>query len=530
MTTSTARAVSAPQPIVAVHRLSKTFPGQRAVDEVTLDVLPGEVHALCGQNGSGKSTLVKMLSGYHTPDPGGRIELLGEPIQPWRGEGAARMHFIHQELGLIDSLDAVENLALGHGYGTRGLKPIRWRDQRREASRLFARLGMEVDLRRRVGELSALERTVVALARALRSWADDVGLLVLDEPTVSMPKPEVERLFQVLREIKARGAGVLYVSHRLEEIFVVGDRVSVLREGKLVFSEPVARTTHDAVVQAIAGRYVEALDVHQKTDAGPVALSVSGLVGNNLDGISFEVRKGEILGVTGLAGSGVDDLAETLFGAQPILGGTLERHGRTVRSLTPRGAKKLGMALLPANRATKGCIPTFSVRENITLPWLRPLVTVLGVSRRRERAEVLRWMERVELRPPLTELQLALFSGGNQQKAVIARWLRTAPEVLIMHEPTQGVDVGAKVAIHQLLVDAASHGTSIVACSCDVVDLTKFCHRVLVLVNGRIAADLRGANVTDENVWSSLLRETDASPGARRHEPGARVPVGGQIG
>jgi ribose transport system ATP-binding protein len=497
-------------PVVAVRSLTKTFPGQRAVDDVTLSILSGEVHVLCGQNGSGKSTVIKVLSGYHEPDPGALIELLGEEIRPWRGEGSRRMHFIHQELGLIDSLDAVENLALGHGYGARGLKPIRWRDQRRAARAMLRRLGMDVDVRRPVGELPAVERTLVALARALRGWEEDVGLLVLDEPTVSMSKPEVDRLFAAINEIKGRGAGVLYVSHRLEEVFKLGDRVSVLREGRLVLSAPVAETSEDALVEAIAGKAVETVEIPDSPERSEVALSVRDLAGNNIQGISFDLSKGEIVGVTGLAGSGVDDLAETLIGGLPIDGGTIERGGRAVGTLTPRRARELGMALLPANRAVKACIPAFSVRENITLPLLRPLRSLFGINRRQERAEVLRWMERVELRPPEPERALASLSGGNQQKAVIARWLRIDPEVLILHEPTQGVDIGAKAAIHRLLVDAASNEAAVLACSCDVVDLTKLCQRVLVLENGRVVDELRGDQVTEDNVWSCLLRSRPA--------------------
>jgi ribose transport system ATP-binding protein len=514
------------QEIVSVHNLTKTFPGQRAVDDVTLSILGGEVHVLCGQNGSGKSTLIKVLSGYHEPDPGSRIMLLGNEIRPWRGEGSHRMHFIHQDLGLVNSLDAVENLALGHGYGVHGLMPVRWKAQRRAARLLLRQLGLEVDVRRPVGELPALERTMIAVARSLRGWSDDVGLLVLDEPTVSMSKVEVDRLFTAIAEVRRRGAGVLYVSHRLEEVFAIGDRVSVLREGRLVLASRVADTTHDELVTAIAGRAVEQVTLGAHVSTRRIALSVQDLVGTNLDGISLDVHEGEIVGVTGLAGSGVDDLAEALFGAAPIDRGSITYNGRTYRSLTPRKARETGMALLPANRPVKGCIPAFSLRENMTLPRLRPLLTrSFRISRRRERRDVLSWMERVELRPPDPERPLASFSGGNQQKAVIARWLRLQPDVLVLHEPTQGVDVGAKVAIHKLLGEAAEGGAAILACSCDVVDLTKMCQRIVVLANGRIVADFSDDDITEDNIWASLLRSRTESRPAAAPEAAAR---GGQ--
>lgn len=498
---------SAQPVVVSVTGLSKSFPGQRAVTDVTLALTGGEIHVLCGQNGSGKSTLIKMLSGFHEPDPGGRIELLGEEIRPWRGEGIRRMHFIHQELGLIESLNAMENLALGHGYGARGLRPIRWREQRQVARGMLRSLGIHVDVDIPVAELTALERTMIAVARALRGWDGATGLLVLDEPTVAMSKPEVDGLFGAMKEIAARGAAVLYVSHRLEEVFNVGDRVSVLREGRLVLSSPVAETDHDALVDAIAGRAVESITMSPHGQAAPVALAVRDLVAHNLRGVSLELRKGEILGVTGLAGSGVDELPEVLFGAMPIASGAITREGEPVGPLTPPRAKRLGIALLPSNRAVKGSIPAFTVRENITLPYLRPLITYLGVNARRERREVLEWMKRVELRPADPELRFGALSGGNQQKALIARWLRTRPAVLLLHEPTQGVDVGARAAIHQLLIEAARNGTGVLACSCDVVDLIRFCHRVLILAHGKLVNELTGDRLTEENVWNSLLRQ-----------------------
>ncbi len=497
----------AAQTIVRIQALSKTFPGQQALRGVSLSLRAREVHALCGQNGSGKSTLIKVLSGYHQPDPGARIELLGEQIAPWKGEGRRRLHFIHQELGLIDSLNAVENLALGHGYGTLGLMPIRWRRQAIQAHRLLLRLGIEIDLTRPVGELTSIERTMIAVARALRGWEDDAGLLVLDEPTVSMSKPEVDRLFSAVREIASRGAAVLYVSHRMEEIFAVAQWVSVLREGSLVMSQPVAAVTHDEVVEAIAGGLVgeHTRGTQMLPGQKRITLKAKSISGNAVQGASFEVAAGEILGVTGLAGSGVDDLAELLFGSYPLEAGEIELDGATLGRLSPYRAKQLGMALVPANRAVKGCIPAFSARENMTLPSLSGLQDFTGIRRRREREVVFEWMRRVELRPQDPELPLASFSGGNQQKAVIARWLRLDPRVLILHEPTQGVDVGARVAIRQLLTDAASRDTAIIICSCDVVDLIKLCDRLIVLDSGRVVSQLTGAELSEERVWTTLL-------------------------
>jgi ribose transport system ATP-binding protein len=503
-------------PVVRIRGLSKTFPGQQALRDVSLSLRAGEVHALCGQNGSGKSTLIKLLSGYHHPDPGARIELLGNEIRPWRGEGQRQMHFIHQELGLIDSLNVVENLALGHGYGARGLMPISWRRQTVQAHRLLLRLGIDIDVRQPVGELTSIERTMIAVARALRGWESDTGLLVLDEPTVAMSKPEVDRLFTAIREIAGRGAAVLYVSHRLEEVFAVAQWVSVLREGSLVMSESVASVKYDDVVEAVAGRQIGA-----HTRASPnvesrerLALSAKELYGNTVRGASLAVASGEILGVTGLAGSGVDDLAELLFGGLPLEAGEIELNGERVGKLSPHRAKRLGMALVPANRAVKGCIPAFSARENMTLPLLSPLQDVTGIRRRRERHVVIDWMQRVELRPLEPELALAAFSGGNQQKAVIARWLRLEPKVLILHEPTQGVDVGARVAIRQLLTDAASRDTAIIVCSCDVVDLLKLCDRLLVMDAGRIVDELSGTDLTEERVWTALLSTRPAESSA----------------
>jgi ribose transport system ATP-binding protein len=421
---------------------------------VELDVRAGEVHALCGQNGSGKSTLIKILSGFHKPDRGAEISFLGVSLtQSTHDAGRARagMHFIHQELGLIDSLDASENLALASERPS--LAPLRRATAHRAAHRRLLELGIDVDVRAPVGRLRRVERAMIAMARALgdSNQEDAVRLLVLDEPTVSLPRPEIERLFDSIRRVRDRGASVLYVSHNLEEVFEIADRISVLRDGQLVRTSRADELSHDALVQAMVGQALDAGALRHTVERTHPVLSVSGIAGGALRGLSFEVREGEILGVTGLVGSGMEDVPESVFGARPITEGEVAVAGRPVVPLRPVAALTAGMALVPTERLQKGCIPSSAIRENMTLPSLWSVRGRVGINRARERQEVAEWASRVELQRGSLERPIATLSGGNQQKVVIASRVRMRPKVLLLHEPTQGVDIGAKAAIYRLI-------------------------------------------------------------------------------
>jgi ribose transport system ATP-binding protein len=499
------------EPLLEVRDLSKTFPGLLALDRVSFTVAPGEVVGLVGQNGSGKSTLVKILAGVHEPDPGAQILVRGQDNVVLTGDAArAELHFIHQDLGLVGLLNTVENLDLGRLGGLRGLLPSRGRRERAHAKQLLARFGVSVDLDAPVAQLAAAERAVVAIARALDGWSHPRNLLVLDEPTAALHDDEVAKLFDAVRSVADQGAGVVLVSHRLDEIVEMADRVLALRNGKLVAEAKRGEYDREELIRLIAGRAVADIDDTRQPAAGRASLSVRGLRGRRVRDVSFDVAPGEIVGVAGILGSGREDVAPLLYGALPRDGGTVEVDGEELHAGSPRASVRHGVGYLPADRGRDGSVASMSAGENMTLPDLRAFRGRGGaLNRGQERREVASWLGRLEVRPSDPDRRLELFSGGNQQKVLLARWLRNDPKVLLLDEPTQGVDVGAKVSIYQLMIDAAARGASVVLCSSDTEELTRLCDRVLILRDGRVAGEVERRDLTEERLVADSLRHAD---------------------
>ena len=503
------------QAVLDVRSLSKTFVGQRALDDVQLSLWPGRIHALVGHNGSGKSTLIKILAGYHSPDAGADVRLRGEPIQVGSQRAAVSlgMRFVHQDLGLIDDLDTVDNLALGRGYSSRW-----WISHRREeagARSLLEEMGIDLDVGQPVGELVPVERTMVAIARALGDFNGDERptILVLDEPSESLTGPEVERLFAAIRRVSGRGTAVLYVSHRLDEVLAIADEVTVLKDGAVVAHEQAAALDHDRLLKLIVGRELQVLEHARPAASGEVAMAVAGLTAETCAGVSFEVRRGEILGVAGLIGSGRSELPHLLGGARPWSGGTVEMAGAELSRLTPAAALRAGVVLVPGDRQRESTLPQLSLRENVTLPRVPCSGPLRWIANRQERREAKSWMERTGVVPNEPERLLATLSGGNQQKAVLARALRCEPRVLVLDEPVQGVDVGARAAIFQLLLEAAAAGTAIVVASSEPEDLVALCDRILVMQRGRIVSTLAGGGMSADRVVEQTLAEVPGAAG-----------------
>ena len=493
-------------PVLHLASVSKTFPGQVALDRATLTVGAGRVHALVGQNGSGKSTLIKILAGYHRADPGAQAQLLGQDLDLVGWPDTARVHVMHQDLGLVDSLNATENLALGRGFHTTALGRVRWKQEHEQARRELEGIGAAFDPRVPVGRLSPSERALIALARALQDWDDDGGgLLILDEPTAPLARPDVLRLFDAVRTVRDRGAGVVFVTHRLDEVFEIADDYTVLRDGEVVASGRVADIDRDSLVELIVGRALADVSTVADDHSGEPVLEVRNLWGAQLAGLDLTVRAGEIVGIAGLVGSGRDELPMLLFGAIPRAAGTVSVAGRNVPA-DPQQAVAAGLALVPAERKRYGSIAGQSIRQNISLGRLRPLVSRGVLSRRRERIDVGEWAERVELRPAEPERLFATLSGGNQQKAVVASRLRTEPRALVLDEPTQGVDVGAKSTIYSLLNQLAADGVAVLVCSSEAEELAALCDRVIVLSHGRTTVQLHGAALTAESIVQHMLR------------------------
>lgn len=487
------------RPLLEVRGLRKAFPGLLALDDVSLDVHSGEIVAVIGHNGSGKSTLVKILAGVYTSD-GGTVSLAAE------GGETTELHFIHQDLGLIPPFSAVENLNVGKGAGAAALAPHKSKVEKARARELVGRFGAPFDVTVPVAALSAAQRSIVAIARALDSWRHDRNVLVLDEPTEALHASEVMTLFSAVRRLAEDGAGVIFISHRLEEVLTLADRVVVLRNGKVVADEPVGQLDHDKLVELLLGSSLHKSERRTATRAGAdVALRVRGLSGQTVRDFDLDLRPGEVVGVAGLLGSGREEVPAMLFGAVPATAEVFEIDGREHRKRTPAGSIRAGLAFVAGDRGRFGAVRMLNARENITLPNMRSLRSRLGaVKVRRERAEAAKLVGEFNVVPPRPEQTFSLFSGGNQQKIVLAKWLRNQPKVLLLEEPTQGVDIGAKAGIYDAVEAAAAEGMAVLVCSSDDNELLRLCDRVLVLREGRLATELSGADLTEHKLMAEV--------------------------
>ncbi len=477
----------------------KTFGGTRALKGVSFEVAAGEIVALLGENGAGKSTLIKILGGIHRADAG-EITLGGKPAAGEAGRHGA-IAFIHQDLGLVEWMTVTENVALAQGYGRRGrFGAIDWRATARAAEGALALVGCDIDPETRVGALGRTEKSLVAIARAL---ATDCDFLVLDEPTASLPANEVERLFAVMRSLKAQGVGMVYVSHRLDEIFRVADRVVVLRDGAVVGQGPVAETTPDALVRLIVGR--STFDAFRKEErpSAAVRLAVRGLATAGAGPVDFDLHGNELLGLVGLRGAGQEEIGRALFGVASH-SGAIRLDGRALALTSPHAALRQGIGLMARDRAEESVAAALSVRENT---FLNPAAAGRGLfsalSPRREAGRAAELGARVNLRPNAPDLAIEALSGGNQQKVVVARWLATGRRLLVAEDPTAGVDVGAKAEIYALIARALDEGLAVVVVSTDFEEVAQICHRALVFNRGQIVRELAGPALTTEAVISA---------------------------
>ncbi|WP_405864869.1 sugar ABC transporter ATP-binding protein [Streptomyces sp. NBC_00005] len=495
------------RPVLSITGLSKRFGGTQALQDVDLEIAPGEIHALVGPNGSGKSTLIKILAGYHQADAGADARLDGEPFD--LGTDHDRLRFVHQELGLVGELSAMDNLALSRGFARSRFGNIRWGEQERRTGELVHRFGLDIDVRRPLVDATPVQRTVVAIAAALQGWDGDQGLLVLDEPTAVLPPSEVAKLLDIVRELRRGGASVLYVSHRLDEIFQIADRVTVIRGGRRIATRPVHGLTPQSLASLMAGEDTgpcgrPQVSAGTSSSAEP-ALEARQLTAGPLRDLDFTLARGELLGVTGLAGSGHDVLPYVVTGAW-----TGEAHGRLrcpARSQEwsdASRAARLGIPLVPADRPAQGVIGEFSVAENLTLPLLSRLRTRRVLRGRHEAALVDNWVERVGIRTAGRDAPITTLSGGNQQKVVMARCLALEPDVLVLCEPTAGVDIATRLQLYDLIRAQADQGLGVIVSSSDVGDLLALCTRVLVLREGRVVREIDGAAITEPSLVHAM--------------------------
>jgi ribose transport system ATP-binding protein len=484
------------------EHLSKSFGGVRVLDDVSVAVRQGEIHGLVGANGSGKSTLIKILSGYHVPD-GGSLRVRGEdvplPIPPDRATRLG-LSFVHQDLGLIPQLSVLENLRVGR-FTTHAGWRISWREQRAAVRAALERFDLRIAPETKVERLSSVERVLLAMVRAFSDLEQTPGgVLLLDEPTAYLPRDGVERLFDAVRRAAQHGAGVVFVSHRLEEISMLTERVSVLRDGRLVGTADTAEITEPQLVEMIVGSKIGAASF-PATHGSEVCLTARSLSGNVATDVSFELHRGEVLGITGLMGMGQEEVPYLLFGAARGNGEvSTDEETVSISAMSPRRAMGAGIALLPGDRQGASGAGGLSVKENVTLPTLERFFTGGFLRPIREQAHVLEILRQYDVRPVAPARKLETLSGGNQQKALVAKWLERKPRIFLMHEPTQGVDVKAREEIAGVIAQIAADGGSVLLCSCEYEDLARICGRVLVFRNGRITSELSGDALTKDRI------------------------------
>jgi ABC-type sugar transport system ATPase subunit len=490
-------------PAVALRGVSKSFAGLKVVKEVDFDVHRGEVHALLGENGAGKSTLIKIIAGLHQPDEGG-IEVNGEPrrFATPREARQAGIATVHQELLLFPELTIAENIFLGQtpksGWGV-----LDWNEMRSRARGLLDSLDShDIDIDARVSSLSVANRQRVEIARAL---SQEAKVLIMDEPTAALAEADVERLMDIVTRLKSRGVAIVYVSHRMPEIFALANRVTVLRDGARIATRKVSEVDEAALVTMMVGRAIDRLYPKRIGESGETLLELRNVsYRTGVRNVSLKLRAGEIVGIAGLVGSGRTELALTIFGITPATSGEIVLEGKGIRIDSPEAARDLGIAYVPEDRALQGLIRVQSVAENIALANLRRLLRGIFVDTRKVLDEAVAAIRKFGIRARGPQQIVRELSGGNQQKVVLGKWLATNPRILVMDEPTRGIDVGAKAEIHQLMRRLTGEGMAILMISSDLPEVLGMSDRVLVMNGGRIVATFETDEATPEAVGTAM--------------------------
>ncbi|MGW0532485.1 sugar ABC transporter ATP-binding protein [Streptomyces sp. NPDC003032] len=488
-------------PVLAAHGLSKSFGAIRALQGVSLQLHAGEAHALAGENGAGKSTLIKTLAGVYRPDAGS-LSLDGRPVV-LHGPADARdagIAVIYQEPTLFPDLSVAENIFMGR-RPRRSLGRVDHKAVDAGARALFARLAVDLDPEQPARGLSIADQQIVEIAKAL---SFDARVLIMDEPTAALTGSEVARLFGVVRTLREQGAAILFISHRLEEIFALCQRVTTLRDGTLVAGETLEGLTEDDLVRRMVGRDLADLYPKQPTEVGDVALSVRRLTREGVfTDVSFDVRRGEIVGLAGLVGAGRSEVARAVFGVDRWDAGTIEVQGKALTNGAPSTAMAAGLALVPEDRRAQGLVMDMSIERNIGLTGLRTTVRAGLMDRGAERRRALDWALKLQVKYARLADAVGTLSGGNQQKVVLAKWLATGPRVLIVDEPTRGIDVGTKAEVHRLLSALAADGVAVLMISSDLPEILGMADRVLVMHEGRLTAEIPRAKATEETVMAA---------------------------
>jgi rhamnose transport system ATP-binding protein len=494
--------VSNSVPTLEIKNISKRFAGTQALDKVSLALYPGEVHTLLGENGAGKSTLIKIITGMHKPDEG-EILFEGKPVQIDNSTQAQKLGIaaIYQEPRIFPDLNVAENIFIAHsGRG----KIVQWSKLYADAEAVLAKLDVSLDVRSQARELSLAMQQTVEIAKAISLNA---RVLIMDEPTASLSAHEVAQLFNLVRALREQGVAILFISHRMAEIFEIADRVTVFRDGKWISTAPISQVTPETAIRDMVGRTLETLFPQRTVSTGETLLSVKNLSKDGaFSDINFEIKRGEIVGFAGLVGARRTDVALALFGIAPADSGEIQFGGKPCKISSPQQAMSMGIAYVPEDRHEQGLVLPMSIIANISLPTLTQFLTRFGMIKRQIEVEKAQdYRQRLSIRTSSVMLETGKLSGGNQQKVVISKWLHTQPSLLILDEPTRGIDVGAKAEVHNIVSELASQGMGILLISSDLPEVLGMSDRIIVMREGRQMAMLSRQEATQENVMTAAM-------------------------
>lgn len=489
-------------PLVETRHISKRFDMTQALDDVSITLCPGEIHALVGENGAGKSTLIKIMTGIYRPDQG-EILLDGEQVQIHNSQEAQAYGIaaIYQEPMVFPDLNIAENIFISH----RDRGPfVRWTSMYEEAQAILAKLDVNLDVRVPARGLTLAGQQAVEIAKAISL---KVRVLIMDEPTASLSAHEVAQLFKTVRALRNQGVAILFIGHRLEEVLKVADRVTVLRDGKLISSKPRSEVTSETVIQDMVGREIEEFFAKADTERGDLLMSVRGLSKENaFSEINFDVFRGEVLGLAGLIGSRRTDVALALFGVEPADAGEIIFEGKKVEIQSPEQALRLGIAYVTEDRRRLGLTMPMSIASNISLPMLHRYLTRLGLIKQSDEfATAEEFRQRLSIRTPSVKIEVDKLSGGNQQKVMLSKWLNAHPKLFILDEPTRGIDVGAKAEVHHMINDLAAQGLGVILISSDLPEILAMSDRILVMREGRQMGIFRREEATQEEIMTAAM-------------------------
>lgn len=494
--------------LLRMESITKTFPGVKALDGVNFELRKGEIHGLLGENGAGKTTLVKVLAGILRKDDG-KIILNNKEVDISDPLAARKLgiSMIHQELSLIPNLTVAENIFIGREITRGPFQLVDFSTQQSNAQQILEMVGGGIDPRVRVNRLSLGEQQRVEIARALSL---DVMILIMDEATSALTSREIGRLFETIRTLKSKEISIVYITHRIDEIFEICDRVTVLRDGKVVGTVNPTETEKEEIIRMIIGRELRVAYPGKKVGTGALSLRVENISSKStgrvkLSNVSFEVRKGEILGITGLMGAGKTEIARAIWGMDTLLSGKIYVDGKEAKIKHPFDAKKLGLAYMPEERRSQGIVPEMNIVENISLPNLEKFSKLIFVNQKKEVSAALQWIKKLKIVAAGYRQKLKNLSGGNQQKVVISKWLETEPKILIVDEPTRGIDVGIKVEIRRLLRELADQGIAIILLSSEIDEILELSDRILVLYGGKVVGSLHQEEATKEKILAFAM-------------------------